>query len=91
VVQQLLHDLQKSFLSFKDERKSLMLLLTRKCGEEIIIDGNIRVRVLDTTGSRVRLAIAAPQDIKIVRGELDFKSECPTDAVASEREVAHAA
>ena len=47
-----------------------MLVLTRKVGEEIIIGGNIRVKVADIRGSRVRLAIEAPRELSVQRLEI---------------------
>jgi len=47
-----------------------MLVLTRKSGESILIGGEIRVRVLGASGSRVRLGIEAPNDVRIVREKL---------------------
>ena len=47
-----------------------MLVLSRKQGETISIGGGIEVTVLSTSGNRVRLGIAAPQDVNIVRKEL---------------------
>lgn len=47
-----------------------MLVLTRKCGEEIEIGGGIQIKVLDTSGGRVRLGITAPRDIKVHRSEV---------------------
>jgi carbon storage regulator len=47
-----------------------MLVLSRKQGEEIVIDGGIRVRVTEVTGTRVKLAFLAPADVPIHRGEL---------------------
>ena len=47
-----------------------MLVLTRKIGEEIIIGGNIRVKVADIRGSRVRLAIEAPREMSVQRQEI---------------------
>ena len=44
-----------------------MLVLTRRAGESILIDGGIRVRVLKANGSRVRIGIEAPDDVRIVR------------------------
>jgi carbon storage regulator len=44
-----------------------MLVLTRKSGESILIGGEVRVRVLGASGSRVRLGIEAPDDVRIVR------------------------
>lgn len=47
-----------------------MLVLTRKIGEEIIIGGNIRVKIADIRGSRVRLAIEAPRELSVQRLEI---------------------
>lgn len=47
-----------------------MLVLTRKSGEEIVIDGNIRVCVLNVQGSRVRIGIETPVGLKVIRSEL---------------------
>ncbi len=47
-----------------------MLVLSRKLDETILIDGNIEIQVLRVKGNTVRLGIKAPQDIRIVRGEL---------------------
>lgn len=47
-----------------------MLVLTRKMGEGITIDGGIRVVVVQIRGGQVRLGIEAPLDKKIARDEL---------------------
>jgi carbon storage regulator len=47
-----------------------MLVLSRKVGEEIIIDGNIRVTVVSVQGDRVRLGIEAPKTIPVDRLEI---------------------
>ncbi len=47
-----------------------MLVLTRKVHQDLYIaDDLIRVVVLGVDGNRVRLGIAAPKDITIIRGE----------------------
>lgn len=46
-----------------------MLVLSRKVGERIQIDGGIEIVVLAVEGKRVRLGIEAPQDYRISRGE----------------------
>lgn len=51
-----------------------MLVLSRKVGEEIVIDGDIRVKVVDISGSRVRLALCAPTHVPIRRNELPARS-----------------
>ncbi len=48
-----------------------MLILSRKAGEKIVINDEIVVEVVRITGNRVTLGIAAPANIKILRGELD--------------------
>lgn len=42
-----------------------MLLLTRKVGDAIVIDGRIVVKVLDIQGGRVQLGIEAPKEVKV--------------------------
>lgn len=48
----------------------MALVLTRKPGEQITIGDNITVTVEWIRGGKVRLAIAAPRDVVILRGEL---------------------
>ncbi len=52
-----------------------MLVLTRKRGELIQIDGNIQVTVISVQGNRVRLGIEAPDSVSVRRGELVFDLE----------------
>ncbi|HYH65284.1 MAG TPA: carbon storage regulator [Urbifossiella sp.] len=47
-----------------------MLVLTRKTGQEIIIDGDIRVTVTSISDGRVKIGISAPSHIKVDRGEV---------------------
>jgi carbon storage regulator len=47
-----------------------MLVLTRRTGEEIVIDGHIRVRVTGVQGDRVRLGVIAPESIRVDRVEV---------------------
>lgn len=48
-----------------------MLVLSRKIGEKLVIDGGITVTVTRIAGNRVTLGIEAPEDVRIVRGELE--------------------
>lgn len=52
-----------------------MLVLSRKLGEELVIDGDIRVRVLRIAGGKVRLGIEAPTHCRIVRAELEERDD----------------
>lgn len=47
----------------------MMLVLARKIGERIIIDGNIELVVVQIRGKRVRLGVSAPREVPIHRGE----------------------
>lgn len=47
-----------------------MLVLTRRAGEAIVIDGDIRVVVLSNDKRGVRLGIEAPTDRAVLREEL---------------------
>ena len=47
-----------------------MLVLTRGPGEEIVIDGTIRVVVVAVKGDRVRLGIQAPESVRVDRQEV---------------------
>ncbi len=47
-----------------------MLVLTRKLGESITIDDDIKIVVVQIKGRQVRLGIEAPRDTKIHREEV---------------------
>jgi len=47
-----------------------MLVLGRKPGEYIVINEQIMVKVVKSEDGHLRLAIDAPHDIQIIRGEL---------------------
>ncbi len=47
-----------------------MLVLTRKPGEEIVINDEITLTVVTIEGGRVRLGIKAPREMSVDRGEI---------------------
>jgi carbon storage regulator len=47
-----------------------MLVLSRKVGTSIVINGNIKVTITSISGIRVKLGIEAPEDVLIRRDEL---------------------
>ncbi|HEX8996668.1 MAG TPA: carbon storage regulator [Ktedonobacterales bacterium] len=47
-----------------------MLVLRRKAGEAIVLNGVITIYVLAVEGERVKLGISAPPEVVIVRSEL---------------------
>jgi carbon storage regulator CsrA len=52
-----------------------MLVLSRKIGEKIHVGGDITIEVRRVAGNRVTLAVDAPRDIRILRGELKESAE----------------
>lgn len=51
-----------------------MLVLTRKVGETLCIGDNIQIHLSKLVGSRVFLAIQAPKEVSIKRGETIIES-----------------
>ena len=64
-----------------------MLVLRRKIGERIVIDGRIEVTVLRVRGGKVRLGVAAPRSVRVLRQEVLRRAEIPTDPTATDVEV----
>jgi carbon storage regulator len=59
-----------------------MLVLTRRLGEEIVIDDDIRVTVTAIQGDKIRLGVTAPKFITVDRAEVherrgEFLEEFP--------------
>lgn len=52
-----------------------MLVLTRKIGEKIHLGDEIVVTVTSISGQQVRLGIAAPPEVPILRNELIVRAE----------------
>ena len=48
----------------------VMLVLTRKSNQSIMIGDDIEVSVLSVTGEKVRIGIQAPRDIPVFRKEV---------------------
>ena len=70
-----------------------MLVLTRRIGENIVIDGNIRVMVIGVKGDRVKLGTSAPPSVTVDRSEVherrgEFAFQCewaqPTPATRAD-------
>ncbi len=47
-----------------------MLILTRRIDESIMIDDDIKIKVLGIRGNQIRISIEAPEDVVIMREEL---------------------
>ena len=60
-----------------------MLVLSRKEGESIVINGNIKIVVTAIQKGKVRLGIETPQDVPIQRQEVynGLKRDTTEDAI----------
>jgi carbon storage regulator len=47
-----------------------MLILSRKAGERVVIDGGIEVEILQVRGDRVKIGFVAPLSVTIHRKEI---------------------
>ncbi len=52
-----------------------MLVLSRKFGQTLLIDGTITVKVLGIERNRVKIGIEAPKEVPVLRGELLEREE----------------
>lgn len=64
-----------------------MLVLARKCQQQIQIGENITITVLRVKGNSVRLGIDAPSQIRVTRGELEVLAA--EDSVATKGSSSH--
>ena len=58
-----------------------MLILTRKRGESILIDGGIEIKITEISGDKIKLGISAPPDVKVYRKEL-YETVCENKTAA---------
>lgn len=52
-----------------------MLILTKKMGETIVIDNDIKITILDIKGSKIRIGIEAPDKVNIQYKETSIEPE----------------
>jgi carbon storage regulator len=65
-----------------------MLVLTRREGETIVINGDIQVSIVALQGGKVRLGIAAPEWVTVDRKEVhDRRAEFAQDEQTPESVV----
>lgn len=58
-----------------------MLILTRRIGEVLVIDDDIKVYILGIKGNQVRIGIDAPNDISVHREEIYKLIQSQTEKV----------
>jgi carbon storage regulator len=63
-------------------RRLSMLVLSRRPGERILIGSNIRITILRAAGGSVRIGIEAPDDVPILRDELQPYDELAGKSVS---------
>ena len=75
---------------FKLERNNLagnggeiMLILTRRVGEALMVGDDTKIVVLGVKGSQIRLGINAPKDVKVHREEIYEKINVDTSETAT--------
>lgn len=51
-------------------RGRLMLILTRRVGETLVVGDDVTVTVLGVKGNQVRLGVNAPDDVSVHRQEI---------------------
>jgi carbon storage regulator len=63
-----------------------MLVLTRKVGEQIVIDDNIILTIVAVDGNKIRLGIQAPKSVRVDRAEV-HQRRLNEEARVSDREL----
>lgn len=61
-----------------------MLILTRKVGETIVINDDIRVTILGIKGNQIRIGVEAPSNVAVHREEIHerIKAEAAANKAA---------
>jgi len=61
----------------------IMLILTRRVGEALMVGDDTKIVVLGVKGSQIRLGINAPKDVKVHREEIYEKINVDTSETAT--------
>jgi carbon storage regulator len=57
----------------QNQEDPVMLVLTRKLDDSIVIDKRITITILEVRGNRIRIGIEAPKEVPVVREELSIR------------------
>jgi len=60
--------------------ETVMLILTRRVGETLVIGDDVTVTVLGVRGNQVRLGVNAPKDVAVHREEIYQRIQNEKDA-----------
>lgn len=66
----------------------IMLILTRRIGETLIIGDDVNITVLGVKGNQVRLGINAPKDVSVHREEIYLRIQQEKESNDSDETVA---
>lgn len=59
------------------------LVFSRRPGQRFVVDGNVEITIVRVNGEKVRLAVKAPKDVRILRSELlDEVPEATAEPIA---------
>ena len=64
-----------------------MLILSRKCGEKIVIGDSITLSIVEVRGDQVRLGVDAPRTVKVYREEVFEAIKAENKAAAVSKPV----
>jgi carbon storage regulator len=56
-----------------------MLVLTRRAGEQLVIDGDITITVVEVAPGRVKIGVQAPPHVRIDRKEIHERKQNETE------------
>lgn len=62
-----------------------MLILTRRIGETLVINDDIRVTVLGIKGNHVRIGIHAPKNVRVNREEIYLRIQKENEATENKK------
>ena len=60
-----------------------MLALTRKKGEALVINNNIKITILKIHGDQIKIGISAPKDVPVYRKEVYLQIQQENQAALS--------
>ena len=61
----------------------MMLALTRKKGESIIVNNDIEISILELRGDQVKIGISAPREVPVYRKEVYLQIQKENEAALS--------